>query len=569
MRRRCGCSAPACSSSRPSSTRSPRAWRVSCATRASTRCEGAPRRWCAARRRAASSRPARRPTGGPLMPTRPDVVLGVDIGTTATKVVAFDAEGREHASAAAGYPLDEPRPGYAVQDPEAIRRAVAGAVAEVAGAAGDGTAVKGLCFSAAMHTLLAVDAEGAPLTPSITWGDTRAAEQAERLRAAPGGLELHRRTGTPLHPMSPLAKLVWFREEEPEVFAAAWRWIGIKEYVVAGLTGEWVVDHSIASETGLLELATLDWDREALESAGIDRDRLSPLVPSTHVLRRLEPDAARELGVRADCPIVIGASDGALANLGVGAVHPGVAACSIGTSGALRVMVEDPAVDPQGRVFCYALTPGRWSVGGAINNGGVVLEWARDALAPDAEDRPAVLELAAAAPPGSAGLLMLPYLLGERAPHWSPLPRGAYVGLTRAHRREHLVRAAIEGVCLQLALVLESRRAAAAEVHEIRASGGFARRGLWRHLLSDVLGIDFGYPQAPGASSFGAALLGMEALGIVASFDVAADLVHIAEVHRPEPDAAEVYAELLPIFGDLYDALLPAFRALGRVGGRG
>jgi gluconokinase len=345
--------------------------------------------------------------------------------------------------------------------------------------------------------------------------------------------------------------------------------VGIKEYVLAGLTGEWVVDHSIASATGLLELATLDWDREALELAGIERDRLSRLVPSTHMLTQLAPEAARELCVPPDCPIVVGASDGALASLGVGAVHPGVAACSIGTSGALRVMVEDPAVDPQGRVFCYALTPGRWTVGGAINNGGVVLEWAHDALAPDAEDRTAVLELAAAAPPGSAGLLMLPYLLGERAPHWSPLPRGAYVGLTRAHHREHLVRAAIEGVCLQLALVLESMRAAGVEVREMRATGGFARSDLWRQLLSDVLGMDVGYPEAPEASSFGAALLGMEALGMVASFDVAADLVHIAEVHRPEPDAAAVYAELLPVFGDLYDALLPAFRALGRFGDRG
>src|SRR3954453_4311083 len=504
MRRRCGCSAPACSSSRPSSTRSPRAWRVSCATRASTRCAGAPRRWGAARRRAASSRPARRPTGGPLMPTRPDVVLGVDIGPTATKVVAFDDEGREHASAAAGYPLGEPHPGYAGHDPEAIRRAVAAAVAEVPGAAGDGPTVKGLCFSAAMHTLLAVDESGRPLTPSNTWGDTRAAAQAERLRAAPGGLELHRRTGTPLHPMSPLAKLVWFRGEAPEVFEAARRWAGIKEYVVAGLTGEWLVDHSIASATGLLELATLDWDREGLELAGIGAHRLSPLVPTTHVLGQLTADAARELGLPPDCPVVVGASDGTLANLGVGAVRPGVAACSIGTSGALRVMVEDPAVDPQGSVFCYALTPGRWTVGGAINNGGVVLEWAHDALAPDIDDRAAVLDLAADAPPGSDGLLMLPYLLGERAPHWSTDLRGAYVGLTRAHGRAHLVRAAIEGVCLQLALVLESMRAAGVEVREMRAPGGFARSALWRQLLADALGMPVGFPAGHDGSAFGA-----------------------------------------------------------------
>jgi gluconokinase len=220
-------------------------------------------------------------------------------------------------------------------------------------------------------------------------------------------------------------------------------------------------------------------------------------------------------------------------------------------------------------VFCYALTPGRWTVGGAINNGGVVLEWAHDALAPDLADGAALLELAAAVPPGSDGLLMLPYLLGERAPHWSPGPRGAYVGLTRAHHREHLVRAAVEGVCLQLALVLDSMRAAGVEVREMRATGGFARSGLWRQMLSDVLGMDVGYPEAPEASSFGAALLGMEALGIVASFDVAADLVRIAEVHHPEPGASAVYAELLPVFGDLYDALLPAFRALGRIGDAG
>jgi gluconokinase len=250
----------------------------------------------------------------------------------------------------------------------------------------------------------------------------------------------------------------------------------------------------------------------------------------------------------------------------VGAVHPGVAACSIGTSGALRVMVEDPAVDPKGSVFCYALTPGRWTVGGAINNGGVVLEWAHDALAPDVEDRAAVLALAAEAPPGCDGLLMLPYLLGERAPHWSTDLRGAYVGLTRAHGRAHLVRAAIEGVCLQLALVLDSMRAAGVEVREMRATGGFARSDLWRQLLSDVLGMEIGYPEAPEASAFGAALLGMEALGIVESFDVAAELVHIAEVHRPEPSAAAVYRELLPVFDGLYDALLPAFRSLGILG---
>ena len=179
------------------------------------------------------------------------------------------------------------------------------------------------------------------------------------------------------------------------------------------------------------------------------------------MLPGLTAEAADRPGCRRNA-VVVGAGDGPLANLGLGAVAPGVAACSIGTSGALRVMVDRPAVDPHGRVFCYALTAHRWVVGGAINNGGVVLEWAGGALAPDLGSDAAeeLLDLAGSVPAGSGGLLMLPYLLSERAPHWSALPHGAYVGLTRAHRREHLVRAALEGVCLQLGLVLESMRAA-------------------------------------------------------------------------------------------------------------
>jgi gluconokinase len=398
----------------------------------------------------------------------------------------------------------------------------------------------------------------------LTWADTRAAAQAERLRGAPGGLELHRRTGTPLHAMAPLAKLAWFREAEPATFAAARRWGGIKELVIGHLTGEWVTDVSIASGTGLLASETLDWDPEALSLAGIDPSQLPALVPATHVLPRLTPAAADALGLPVATPVVAGAGDGPLANLGVGAVRPGVAACSIGTSGALRVMLQRPAVDPLGRTFCYALTPGRWVAGGAINNGGVVLEWAGDALAPDLGPHAAeaLLELAARAPAGAGGLLCLPHLLGERAPHWSAVPRGAYVGLTRAHRREHLVRAALEGVCLQLAVVLEAMRAAGSDVLEIRATGGFARSPLWRQMLADALGMEVGFPAADEGSSLGAALLGMQALGMIETIDVAASLVGIADVHPPDPDAAAAYAALRPVFASLHDALAPAFRAL-------
>ena len=492
----------------------------------------------------------------------------MDLGTTATKVIAYDATGVAHATASESYPLEQPEPGAAVQDPDQIVAAVNRAVRTVAARLG-GRGVAGICLSAAMHSLIGLDRDGVPLTPVITWADVRAAAQARRLREEGLALALHHRTGTPVHPMSPLVKLMWLRETQPFLHARAARWVGIKEYLLLSWCESFAVDHSVASAMGLLALATLDWDAQALDLAGVVPEQLPQPVPTRTRLRGLGASAAREVDLPAGTPVVIGASDGPLANLGLGAVHPGQVACSIGTSGALRVMVEKPAVDPAGGVFCYAFVPDRWVVGGAINNGGSVLAWAGDALAPDlgssATGLDELVALAEKAPAGSAGLVMLPYLLGERAPHWSPLPLGAYIGMTRAHRREHLVRAALEGVCFQLSLVLASMRAAGIEIREVRATGGFARSALWRQMLADVLGLPVNFPAGYEGSGFGAALLGMQALGLVGSLDVAADLVRIESTVRPEPTAAGLYGELRPVFAGLFDALLPTFAELRRL----
>ena len=497
------------------------------------------------------------------MSAAPPVVIGVDIGTTSTKVIAYDTTGRRAAEAEAGYRLDEPHPGEAVQDPDVVVSTVVATTRRVAAdLRRSGAQVAGLSFGSAMHSLIGVDAGGRPVTPSITWADLRATAQAERLRTTPEGKALHRRTGTPVHPMSPLVKLIWLRERQPAVFEAAHRWLGIKEYVLDQLTAGGVMDRSIASGWGMADLVTGDWLPAALALAGIRPDQLPPVVPTTHRLA-LTPAARAQLDL-GDVPVVVGAGDGPLANLGVGAVRPGVASCSIGTSGALRVVVERPGVDPNLRVFCFALTDDRWVVGGAVSNGGIVLDWARDALAPDlgAGGPEDLLRLAASAPAGSDGLLMLPYLLSERAPHWSAVASGSYIGLTRAHRRPHLVRAALEGVCQQLALVLASMGAAGHGVHEIRATGGLLRQPFVRQLLTDVLGTDIGFAPASEGSGFGAALLGMYALGLIDSLEVAADLVAIEEVRQPEPGAAAVYQRHLAIFDRLYDALAPAFLAL-------
>jgi len=492
-------------------------------------------------------------------------VIGVDIGTTSAKAVAYGRGGVAGASSSVGYELSEPEPGYAEQDPDQILAAVLRSVREVAGQAG--CPIAGLSFSTAMHSLMGLDAVGAPATPLVTWADSRASRQAERIRASAVGLALHRRTGTPVHPMSPLPKLVWFHEQEPRLCERVAHWVGIKDYVLRRMCDALVVDHSSASAMGLMDLDRLAWDPEALQLAAITAEQLPELVASTTVLPGLTAETADATGLALATPIVVGAGDGPLANLGLGAVRPGVAACSIGTSGALRVMVDQPAVDPLGGVFCYALTPGHWVVGGAINNGGIVLDWAHTALAPDVAEPAAeeLLRTAARAPAGCGGLLMLPYLLSERAPRWSSLPRGAYIGLTREHRREHLVRAALEGVCQQLSLVLQSMRAAGIEVREIRATGGFARSPLWRQMLSDCLGMPVHFPAGHEGSSFGAALLGMQALGLVESIDIAADLVQLVDTVQPDAAAAATYALLLPVFSELYDALVPAFTSLRRL----
>jgi gluconokinase len=496
-----------------------------------------------------------------------DVVIGVDIGTTSAKAVAFDLHGASRGQGHRAYPLTSPAPGREEQDPRHVVDATLACIREAAAAArAAGDAVRGLAFSAALHALVALDARGEPLTPIVTWADSRAADAARELRESARGLALHRRTGTPVHPMSPLLKLRWFADHAPEIAERAACWVGVKELVLRELVGETVVDEGVASATGLFDLDERAWDAEALAYAGIGADRLPRLVPTTEVLALTAAGAALA-DLPAGTPVVIGAGDGPLANLGLGAITPGTVACSIGTSGALRVVADAPRVDDRGRVFCYVLAPGRWVVGGATNNGGIVLDWLRSAVAPDLDDPAALLDLAARAEPGCGGLLFLPHLLGERAPHWRTGARGGYVGLTREHRREHLVRAAIEGVCLQLALVLQALGEAGVEVREVRATGGFSRSALWRQILASAFGRPVGFAVSPEGSALGAALLGMTALGLHDGLDRASELVDVTDTQEPDPRASDLYARLLPIFDQSSQALTGTFDALAAVEG--
>ena len=502
-----------------------------------------------------------------------DVLVGLDSGTTATKAVTAGADARVRDVASVAYELDVPHPGRAELDARRLQTAAVealGAVVRLAQERGD--TVVGLCLSAAMHGVVPLDEDGAPLGPLVTWADNRAAEQAARLVADGRARGLHARTGTPVHPMSPLTKLAWWAEHDPALMSATPRWGGVKELLVAALTGtSRLVDLSSASATGGYDLVGRRWDGEAMQIAGVRPGQLAEVVPTTHVLPGLTREVAAAVGLPVDVPVVIGASDGVLANLGIGAVRQDVAAVSLGTSGAMRLVVPAPRVDPAGRLFCYALTEDHWVVGGAVNNGGSVVRWAGHALAaqfgePSLEGEAAddldarLLEEAAGVPPGSEGLLCLPFLLGERAPWWRPGMRGAYLGLRREHGRPHLVRAAVEGVCQQLALVRDAF--GELPVREVRATGGAVASDLWVRTLAATLDLPVRIADSPEGTGLGACLLGMHALGQLPDLDAATGLVGVHDPVEPDPDDAAIYRGLRPLVETSTLALHDVFAAL-------
>lgn len=457
------------------------------------------------------------------------VIVGLDVGTTGTKAVAFRAGSEWRQAAEREYRDAAPE----VQDPDAVVAVVFEVLAECAG-----DDVAGIAVGTAMHGLIGLDEDRRPLTPLLTWADARAAGQARALRDR--AVELLGRTGTPVHPMSPLAKLIWFHEREPETAARVRWWVGLKDYVLLRLTGELVTELSSASATGLLSLAARDWDPEMLALAHVGADRLPPVRATTDVL----PLAAEIPGLAAGTPVVLGASDGPLGNLGTGALGHGVAGLSLGTSGAVRMVVDRPQADPAGALFCYALTADRWVLGGPVSNGGIVARWAGEALAPDLDGDAALLELAASAPPGADGLAMLPYLLPERAPLWAPELPGAYLGLRRHHTRAHLARAAIEGVCLQLALILD-RLDAIAPVTEVRATGGALRSPLWREILAATLARPLVAVGDAEGTALGAAALGLLALGHANTLEAALEQLpspSMSDPIDPDPELVRIYA---------------------------
>jgi gluconokinase len=484
-------------------------------------------------------------------------MLGVDIGTTSTKAVLFTKKGDVLHTENIGYPLFTPDISTAEQNPEEIFQAVIKAITNITKKHSDKN-LSFISFSSAMHSVIAIDQHDQPLTSCITWADNRSEAWAHKIKDELNGHEIYKRTGTPIHPMSPLSKIAWIVNEHPKIAANTKKYIGIKEYIFKKFFNQYVVDHSLASCMGLMNLKNLDWDEEALKIAGITRDQLSEIVPTTKIFTNCDPELAKQIGIDPKTPFVIGASDGVLSNLGVNAIRKGEIAVTIGTSGAIRTIIDQPQTDEKGRIFCYALTEKHWVIGGPVNNGGMVLRWIRDELASSEVETAKRLgidpyevltKIAERVKPGADGLLFHPYLSGERAPLWNPDVRGSFFGLTMSHKKEHMIRAALEGVIYNLYTVfLALIECMDGPVTRIQATGGFARSEVWRQMMSDIFESEVVVPESYESSCLGACILGMYATGEIDSFEVVSEMVGSTFTHTPEEAAASEYRQLLPIF---------------------
>lgn len=493
-------------------------------------------------------------------------MIGVDIGTTSTKSVLYDENGQFIMKHNIGYPLHTPNVDVSEENPDELFDAVLMTVKYVVREANiKKEDIKLISFSAQMHSLIALDTQHHRLTESITWADNRASKYAELINKEHQGSDIYQRTGTPIHPMSPLSKIFWMKHEQSDIYKQTAMFADIKTYIFYQLFEKYVIDYSMASATGMFNLEKLDWDKEALELLGITEAQLPQLVPTTHILKGMKKRYATLMGIDENTPIIVGASDGVLSNLGVNSYKKGEVAVTIGTSGAIRTVINKPRTDYKGRIFCYVLDEDHYVIGGPVNNGGVVLRWLRnELLASEVETAKrlgvdpydVLTKIASRVKPGAEGLIFHPYLAGERAPLWNADARGSFFGLTLSHQKEHMIRAALEGVLYNLYTVYLALIEVMNETPStIKATGGFAKSEVWRQMMADIFDTDLIVPESYESSCLGACVLGLKALGEIDDFSIIEEMVGTTNAHQPDSATVQVYQQLVSIFINLSRSL--------------
>jgi xylulokinase len=497
-------------------------------------------------------------------------ILAHDLGTTGNKATLFDAAGAAVATTFSAYETAYPEPNWAEQDPADWWRAVRDSTRELLAASGIPPAdIAVVSFSGMMNGMLAVDTAGTPLRSAIIWADLRATSEAEYLAERCGLEEVYRRTGHRPGASYTGAKMLWLKRRQPDLYARAHKILQAKDYVAYRLCGLFATDYSDASFTNLFDLGQRCWAEDLIEAIGLDPRKLPHAYPSSTIIGHVTSAAESETGLAAGTPVVIGGGDGACATVGAGSVQPGDTYNYLGSSSWIAVTVERPLSDPLMRTFTFAhLDPDLNIPMGTMQCAGGSFDWLERLLRGGAETRlyDELIKAAAGVEPGARGLLFLPYLIGERSPHWNPRARGVFAGLSMSHGRAEMARAVMEGVAFNLRMILDAFQQQGAVVKAMRLIGGGARSALWRQILSDIYGLPILRPTLlTEATSLGAAIAGGVGVGLFSDYQVVHELVHVEEAERPTPAHRQRYEALYGLFQRTYTSLEPIFAELAHV----
>ncbi len=492
--------------------------------------------------------------------------LGMDVSTTATKALLIAEDGRVVGAASHEYPFDTPRPLWSEQPAELWWQAAVESICSLlAKTSIDPAQIQAVGLTGQMHGLVLLDSSGRPLRPAILWNDQRTGSQCDEIRIKVGKEWLVQETGNDALAGFTAPKILWVRENEPDLYARACHILLPKDYVRLQLTGEYGMDVADGAGTILMNLRQRTWSAKLLEALEIPIEWLPPLYEGPQVTGYVTPEAADLTGLKAGTPVVAGGGDQAAQAVGVGVVQEGVVALTLGTSGVVFASTQQPFIDPDGRLhaFCHAV-PDRWHLMGVMLSAAGSLRWYRDSFAPGISYDD-LLAPCIEVPPGSDGLLFLPYLTGERTPYPDPLARGGFIGITVRHTQPAFTRSVLEGVAFGLRDSFELMKSAGMRsVQQVRVSGGGAKSRLWMQILADVLQSELVTVNTTEGAAYGAALLAGVGAGLWNTVDDACSQV-IQLTGRVVPAEAQVeqYQRFYEIYRSLYPALRPAFNQLG------
>ncbi|PKM73587.1 MAG: xylulokinase [Firmicutes bacterium HGW-Firmicutes-16] len=500
-------------------------------------------------------------------------LIAHDIGTTGDKATLFTTDGELVRSVTYTYGTDYFNSTWAEQNPEDWWSAVC-VNNKVLLKGYDTHQVAGMAFSGQMMGCVAVDKSGRPLRPAIIWADQRSQAQEAFIRTKIDEEKFYRITGHKISASYSLEKLMWIRDNEPDVFRKTYKMLQPKDYIIYRLTGEFVTDFSDASGTNCLDLNRLEWSDQILDMAGIDRDLLADVYPSTHVAGQITASVAEECGLAPGTPIVIGGGDGVCAAVGAGSVRSGDTFNYLGSSSWIALTSDEPIYDPQMRTYNWAhMVPGKYSPNGTMQAAGNSYQFVKKNLCKDLERLAEEQGCSSYAlmnkeieksPVGANGLLYLPYILGERSPRWNSEARGAFIGLKMEHTRGDMLRACVEGVMMNLCIILDVFRKEL-DITDINVIGGLANGEVILHVLADVYGVRAKRLNwLDEATSMGAAVAAGVGVGVLEDFTAIDRFIRVDETVQSDVGNHKKYAELKGLFDESYYALLDTYKHLAQ-----